>query len=167
MRIPHPQINRGPPLPPHYAIFGQTKGGIFKSCPRIPELRVWLLRGWGRCLKVTLQTCAPEKFPLVLMGGRAEGLASTDPEAPAEIMIIIIINGTFNHTIYQQNLKRMVLKFVLYSFRCFKPEYITIKWIYDFSHKFCFILNPLLFRKSFIFTWKIIHYLLFWQQYYS
>ena len=28
----------------------------FKSCPRVPKLRIWLLRGWGRCLKVTLQT---------------------------------------------------------------------------------------------------------------
>ena len=34
----------------------------FKSCPRVPKLRIWLLRGWGRCLKVTLQTQAPENF---------------------------------------------------------------------------------------------------------
>ena len=37
-------------------------GGIFKSCPRVPKLQIWLLRGWGRCLKVTLQTRAPENF---------------------------------------------------------------------------------------------------------
>jgi hypothetical protein len=33
---------------------------IFEICPRVPKLQIWLLRGWGRCLKVTLQTCAPE-----------------------------------------------------------------------------------------------------------
>jgi hypothetical protein len=38
------------------------KGGIFKSYPRVPKPRIWLLRGWGRSLKVTLQTCAPTKF---------------------------------------------------------------------------------------------------------
>ena len=62
MRIPHPKQNRDPSYPPHYAIFGRTKGGIFKSCPRVPKLWVWLLRGWGICLKVTLQTYAPENF---------------------------------------------------------------------------------------------------------
>ena len=51
-----------PPYPPHYAIIGRTKGGISKSCPRVPKLRVWLLRGWGRCLKVTLQTHVPKNF---------------------------------------------------------------------------------------------------------
>ena len=40
------------------------QGGIFKSCPRVPKLRIWLLRGWGTCLKVTLQTHAPENFRL-------------------------------------------------------------------------------------------------------
>ena len=60
MRILNPQNNRGPTLPPHYAIFGRTKGGIFESCPRIPKLQIWLRRCWGRCLKVTLQTRAAE-----------------------------------------------------------------------------------------------------------
>ena len=40
----------------------------FKSCLRVPKLRIWLLRGWGRCLKVTLQTCAPENFCSCLWG---------------------------------------------------------------------------------------------------
>ena len=76
---------------------------------------IWLLRGWGRCLEVTLQTRAAEnfrqcqrgaegsktsdmtseglgemfecdsadtcaeKFPLVSMGGRVEGLMCADP----------------------------------------------------------------------------------------
>ena len=30
------------PLPPHYAVLGWTKGGIFKSCPRVPKLRICL-----------------------------------------------------------------------------------------------------------------------------
>jgi hypothetical protein len=46
----------GDTLPPHFAIFGWTMGGRgFKSWPRVPKLWVWLLSGWGRCLKVTLQ----------------------------------------------------------------------------------------------------------------
>ena len=35
---------------------------FFKSCPMLLKLRIWLLKGWGRCLKVTLQTRAPENF---------------------------------------------------------------------------------------------------------
>ena len=37
--------------------------------------------GLGLFLKVTLQTCAPENFPLVSMGGQAEGQACADPGA--------------------------------------------------------------------------------------
>jgi hypothetical protein len=37
--------------------------------------------GLGRFLKVTLQTCVLEKFPLVSMGGLADGLACADPGA--------------------------------------------------------------------------------------
>ena len=29
-----------------------------KSFLRFPKLRIWVLRGWGRCLKVTLQISA-------------------------------------------------------------------------------------------------------------
>ena len=54
--------------------------GIFKSCPRVPKLRIWLLRGWGRCLKVTLQTCVPEIFRSCWWGGRANGQACADGE---------------------------------------------------------------------------------------
>ena len=32
IRIPLKKRIRGPSLPPHYTIFGQTKGGNFKSC---------------------------------------------------------------------------------------------------------------------------------------
>ena len=38
--------------------FLAEKGGILKSFPRVPRLRILLLRGWGRRVKVTLQTCA-------------------------------------------------------------------------------------------------------------
>ena len=38
------------------------KGGIFRSFPRVPKLPIWLLRGWWRCFKLTLQTCAAENF---------------------------------------------------------------------------------------------------------
>ena len=81
MRIPHPKTIGDPPYPPHYAINGRTKGCIFKSCPRVPKLEIWLLRGLGRSLKVTLQTCVP----LVSMGGQAEGLAYADPGARTPI----------------------------------------------------------------------------------
>ena len=45
-----------PPLPPALCYIWADKGGIFKSCPRVPKLRILILRGWGRCLNVTLQT---------------------------------------------------------------------------------------------------------------
>jgi hypothetical protein len=45
----------------------------------------------GKCLKVTLQICALEKFPLMLMGGRAEGQACTDPGAKT----LISVRGIF------------------------------------------------------------------------
>ena len=34
------KIFRGSPFPPHYTIFGWTKGQIFKSCPRVLKLCV-------------------------------------------------------------------------------------------------------------------------------
>jgi hypothetical protein len=33
--------------PPHYAIFGRKKEGIFKSCPRVLKLWILLQRGLG------------------------------------------------------------------------------------------------------------------------
>jgi hypothetical protein len=35
-----------------------------KSCHRVPKLWIRLMRGWGRCSKVTLQTHAPVNFRL-------------------------------------------------------------------------------------------------------
>jgi hypothetical protein len=40
------------------------KGGNFKSCSRDEQLRIQLLSGWGKCLKVTLQTRTAENFRL-------------------------------------------------------------------------------------------------------
>ena len=42
--------------------FWMEKGDNFKSWPTIPKLRIWLLMGWGRSLKMTLQTRALENF---------------------------------------------------------------------------------------------------------
>ena len=66
--------------------------GIFKSCPRVPKLRTWLLRAWGRCLKVTLQTCAPENFSSCRWGYERTRQACADGErgpqlAWAEILV--------------------------------------------------------------------------------
>jgi hypothetical protein len=42
------------------------------------------MRGWGRCFKVTLQTCVLENFRYG-DGGRAEGLVCADPGAKTPI----------------------------------------------------------------------------------
>ena len=39
-----------------------NSGGILKICPWVPKLWIWLVRGWGRCLKVTLQTGVRTNF---------------------------------------------------------------------------------------------------------
>ena len=50
------------------------EGGNFQSCPIVLKFWVWLLRGCGRYLKATLQTCAP-----------VEGQAAADPGARTPI----------------------------------------------------------------------------------
>ena len=77
----HPKTNSGTP----------PKGGIFKSFPRFRKLWIWLLRGWGRCLKVTLLTCAPKQFCWCRWGEEQPHSACTDgergpPLVPAEWM---------------------------------------------------------------------------------
>ena len=57
---PNSQIIRIPT--PRTMTFLGGHGGISKSWPRVPKPRIWLLRGWGRCLMVTLQTHAAENF---------------------------------------------------------------------------------------------------------
>ena len=55
----------------------------FKICPRVPKLQIWLLRGWGRCLNVTLQTRAPENFRSCRWGDeRTAKRAQTGSEDP-------------------------------------------------------------------------------------
>ena len=66
----------------HFAIFGQTKGGIFKSCPRVPGMT---FEGLGEMFKGDSADTCPGKFPLTSMGGRAEGLACADPGARTPI----------------------------------------------------------------------------------
>ena len=61
-----------PPLPPALCDFQAEKRGILKSCPRVPKLWICLLRGWGRSVKVTLQTCAQKKFCLCRWGDKCK-----------------------------------------------------------------------------------------------
>ena len=81
-----------PPYPRHNAIFGRTKESIFKSCPRIPKLGM-TSEGFGRCLKMTLQTSAPENFRQCRWGAerrvqREQTLQRGSPSAWAEILKI-------------------------------------------------------------------------------
>ena len=59
MRIPHPKKIEDPLYPWYYAIIGQTKGGIYKSCA---------FEGLMEMFEVdSVDTCG-RKFPLMLMG---------------------------------------------------------------------------------------------------
>ena len=51
-----------PSPPPALCYLWEDKGSNLKICPRVSKLRIWLLRGWGRCLKVTMQTHVAENF---------------------------------------------------------------------------------------------------------
>ena len=57
-----------PSYPPHYAIIGWTKGGMTSE-------------GLGEMFEGDSADMCAGKFLLVSMGGRAEGLACTDPGA--------------------------------------------------------------------------------------
>jgi hypothetical protein len=56
---------------------------FFKNCHLVPKSFIWVCRGWGGCLKVTLQTCAPENFCSpqwgVEQGSRMSWPGSEDP----------------------------------------------------------------------------------------
>ena len=52
----------------YIAIFGRTKGGIFKSCPRVPKQDM-TSEGLGEVFKGDSADTCVGKFPLVLMGG--------------------------------------------------------------------------------------------------
>ena len=51
--------NGEPPFPPYYTNFGPTQRRFSKV---VVWFWVWLLRGCGRCLKVTLQKCVAQTF---------------------------------------------------------------------------------------------------------
>ena len=77
IRISIQQKFGDPPLPPALCNFWVENGGILKSCARVPKLWIWLRRGWGRCLNVTLQTRVPENSASV-DGGPSEGSCILD-----------------------------------------------------------------------------------------
>ena len=56
MRILHPYKNGDSPSPLHYPIFEWTKGGIFKSCPRVLDC-VWSLDLSLNMLRLDWQNC--------------------------------------------------------------------------------------------------------------
>ena len=67
---------------------------------KIVELCRWLLRGCGRCLKVSLKTHEPEKIPLVLMGPRLSvACAQTQeqglPLAPAAFFSLLSFRSSY------------------------------------------------------------------------
>jgi hypothetical protein len=63
-----PKKKFGDPPTPRIMRFLGGKEVYLKSCPRVPKLKIWIRRSWGRCLKVTLQTCALENFRLCRWG---------------------------------------------------------------------------------------------------
>ena len=77
MRIPHPKQNWGTPYPPHYAIFGRTKVFFFQKLSYGSETS----EGLGEMFEGNSSEMWAGKFPLMSMGGRAEGLACVDPGA--------------------------------------------------------------------------------------
>ena len=54
------------------------KGGILKNCRRVPNMTS---EGLGEMFEGDSADPCGGKFPLVSMGGRAEGLACADPGA--------------------------------------------------------------------------------------
>ena len=79
-------------FPLHYAIFGWTKGGNFKSCPIVLNFGVWLQRGWGRFCKGDFADTCAEKFRWCWWGAdrrvnREQTQERGPPSAPAELWI--------------------------------------------------------------------------------
>ena len=63
--------NWGNPFPPAVCDLGWSFLGFRNFaffCHMVSKLWIWFLRGWGRCLKVTLQTCAQKDFCLCRWG---------------------------------------------------------------------------------------------------
>ena len=84
IRIPTIKKIWPPPLTPCTMRYLGGQGGVIgKSCPRILKLCICLLRGWGRCLKLILQTRAPKKFRSCWWGwGECRACADTGARIP-------------------------------------------------------------------------------------
>ena len=68
-----------------------------KSETQCSNLWVWFLRGWRRCLKVTLQTCAPSNFHSCWRGWgvsdtvKRTQMGSKDPNRREQMILLLII----------------------------------------------------------------------------
>ena len=87
-----------------------------KSCPRVPKLNMWLRKGWGRCVKVTLQTRALKNFRSCRWGDERTRQACTDgkrgpPSARAEI--------------YHCNIDQDCIFAIIFIFLCIPSSYCT------------------------------------------
>ena len=46
----------------HIPVVSLERGGVINCTPRVPKLRIWLLRCWGRCLKVRVSRAQTRKW---------------------------------------------------------------------------------------------------------
>ena len=76
--------NQGPPYLPHYAISGRKKG-VFSKFVQGFETLVMTSEGLGEMFEGDSADMCSGKFPLVSMGGQAEGLECADLEARTPI----------------------------------------------------------------------------------
>ena len=83
--IPTQKINRGPPLPPALSYIWGVKGGIFKKLSLGSETSDMTSEGLGEMFEGDSADMCAGKFPLVSVGGRAEGVACADPGARTPI----------------------------------------------------------------------------------
>jgi hypothetical protein len=58
---------------------------FFKRYHWVLKLLIWVLRGWGEIFEGDFADMCPEQFLLMSMGGRAEGLACSDPGSRTSI----------------------------------------------------------------------------------
>ena len=78
-----------------------VRSKCFKSCPRVPKLQIWLLRGWGRCLKVTPQTFALETFRWCRWGAERKYFGASVWEGDNKK--ILNISGDSKHFSFKKN----------------------------------------------------------------
>jgi hypothetical protein len=90
--------------PPPCLLYKKNLKNYFTVFAWIPNLPFLLLRGWERCLKVTLQTSAPENFRLCRWGDeRTVKRAQTGSEDPHRRERNCIINLFFASAIPSGN----------------------------------------------------------------